>query len=51
MGSHLNLADLVGLEFRGAVVMDEADASHELKGSQKHPTNKTHFWETEYSLW
>lgn len=31
MGSYLNLADLVGLEFRGAVVMDESNASHELK--------------------
>lgn len=43
MGSYLNLADLIGLEFRGAVVMDEADASHELKALKNTRQIKINF--------
>ena len=30
--THLHLTDLIGLEFRGAVVVDDANATHKLQG-------------------
>lgn len=55
MGSYLNLADLIGLEFRGAVVMDESNASHELKALNARKIRNVkkinQFWEPQYCLW